>query len=92
MASADEYEVSFTLAAEQNLAEIAKTEARKVLKLAERMKQYPTAGAAQLRYTTEEIWRKRLGDIRVIFTVDKEKRKVTIVKIAWRRDDTYDDV
>lgn len=44
-----------------------------------------------LRYTTEEIWRKKLGDIRVIFSVDKEKKKVTVVKIARRKEDTYED-
>jgi mRNA interferase RelE/StbE len=45
-------------------------------------------GCKKLRGT--ELWRFRVGRYRVIYTIDDDVRKVTVVKVALRREDTYE--
>ena len=45
------------------------------------------AGCKKLRGT--ELWRLRLGRYRVVYFIDDEARLVTVVKVAPRREDTY---
>jgi mRNA interferase RelE/StbE len=45
------------------------------------------AGCKKLRGT--ELWRLRLGRYRVVYKIDDETRLVIVVKVALRREDTY---
>ena len=36
-----------------------------------------------------ELWRLRLGRYRVVYQIDNEARQIIVVKIALRREDTY---
>ena len=44
-------------------------------------------GCRKLRGT--ELWRLRLGRYRIIYVVDDKAHIVTIIKVAARREDTY---
>ena len=45
------------------------------------------SGCKKLRGT--DLWRLRLGRYRVVYIIDDAARLVTVVKIASRREDTY---
>ncbi len=45
------------------------------------------AGCKKLRGT--ELWRLRLGRYRVVYFIDDVARLVTVIKVAARREDTY---
>ncbi len=47
-------------------------------------------GCKKLRGT--ELWRLRLGRYRVVYFIDDEARLVTLVKVAARREDTYEGI
>lgn len=88
---ADEYEVVFSDIADACLADLSKPDRKKVLDLGTRMQQHPFAGAARLKYMgTAEVWRKKVGRVRVLYTADKVKLLVVIRLVDLRDDDTYD--
>jgi mRNA interferase RelE/StbE len=41
------------------------------------------------RKLVENIYRIRVGDYRVIYKIDDERKKVVVGKVARRREDTY---
>ncbi len=45
------------------------------------------SGCKKLRGT--ELWRLRLGRYRVVYAIDDRARLVTVIKVAPRREDTY---
>lgn len=85
------YSVGMTAEGKRSLDELDTKERDKVRALMHRMEQNPTAGASPLRHTRGQLWKKRIGDIRVLFTVDKGKRSVVIRFVAWRRD-VYEEI
>jgi mRNA interferase RelE/StbE len=44
-------------------------------------------GCKKLRGT--DLWQLRLGRYRVVYAIDDEARLITILKVALRREDTY---
>ena len=44
-------------------------------------------GAAKLEGS--EFWRLRVGDLRIVYVVDEEKRLVVVLKVARRSESTY---
>jgi len=45
------------------------------------------AGCRKLRETG--LWRVRAGRYRIVYAIDDEAKVVTVVKVAIRREDTY---
>ncbi len=45
------------------------------------------SGCKKLRGT--DLWRLRIGRYRVVYLIDDEARLATLVKVALRREDTY---
>ena len=43
-----------------------------------------------MKHVAVELWRKKLGRVRVLFTVDKVSKQVIIRLVDLRDDDTYD--
>ena len=37
----------------------------------------------------DDIWRIRVGDYRVIYKIDDERKEIVVGKVARRREDTY---
>jgi mRNA-degrading endonuclease RelE of RelBE toxin-antitoxin system len=56
------------------------------------MKSSPTAGASILKGTKNRLWRKKLGDLRIVFAYEVKARRVLIVDVELRQKDTYDDI
>lgn len=86
------YSVSASPESEDDIKKMPKQEQQKVIKLITRMEDDPTAGAARLQHTAKGAWRKRLGDIRVIYRLDAAEKDVRILAVRWRKEDTYDDL
>lgn len=86
------YVVDLTEAATKEFAKLPKQEQKKVASNLKRMEDSPTAGAAILKNTNGLLWRKKLGDSRIIFGVTVETQYVRVVAIRMRKDDTYDDL
>ena len=60
----------------------------KVAKAIDRLIKSPRpSGCKKLKGS--ELWRIRGGDIRVVYSIDKESKSVIIIKVARRREDTY---
>lgn len=91
MASPD-YAVSLTPVAADHLAKMPREQQIKVAELLQRMRQNPASGATPLKQVASLVWKKRLGDIRILFTLDTRRLEVVIRAILWRRADTYDDL
>jgi len=47
-------------------------------------------GAAEL--ADGDVWRVRVGDLRVVYLIDDDARLVTILKVARRSESTYRDL
>ncbi len=45
-----------------------------------------------IKKLVENIYRIRVGDWRVIFSIDDREKKVVVVKIARRSEDTYNNI
>jgi len=84
--------VGFTAVAESHLSKLPLEEQKKTIEYVKRMAGGATGDAAPLRQVNGLIWRKKLGDIRILFTYDVRNREVVIRAILWRREDTYDDL
>lgn len=41
------------------------------------------------RLTDTELWRLRVGDLRVVYTIDDDRRLVVILRAARRNESTY---
>ncbi len=86
----DEWAVELTQDAEQGLRNLPKEQANKAVTALEQMETQPYAAAAKLKYTGNTIiWRRKKGRLRIIFQVNKSKRKVKILALDLRTDETY---
>lgn len=45
------------------------------------------SGSRKLRET--QLWRVRVGHYRIIYAIDDKTQRATVVKVALRREDTY---
>jgi len=87
-----EISVGFTKIAEQHLGKLAKAEQKKVADYLKRVVQSGELAAGTLTGVGGLIFKKVLGDIRILFTYDKRQRALVVRMILWRRENTYDDV
>jgi mRNA-degrading endonuclease RelE of RelBE toxin-antitoxin system len=88
----DEITVGFTAVANSHLKLLPREEQQKVVEYTKRIRAGNLGDASPLRHVNGLIWRKKLGDIRILFTHDTRTKEVVIRLIAWRREDTYDDL
>lgn len=83
------YDVKLTGHAEKDLKKLDKPAQTQVVKKLDEMKKDPFHDATQLK-SEPGSWRRRAGDYRIIFQVEKNKVKVvTVVRIGHRRE-VYD--
>lgn len=93
--ASSENTVTFTKVAEKHLAALSKEDINKVLKFAARLKANATAGASPLKHLSKgcpPLWRKKLGDLRILYTYDSRLKEVIVRAIILRREDTYDNI
>lgn len=72
------------------LCKVCHVRTKEIPDLADRTIMHPFAGASRLKHVNQEVWKKRLRWLRILFTVDKEAKRVVIRLIDLRDDDTYE--
>jgi mRNA interferase RelE/StbE len=78
------YELNIKRAAEKDIDQISPSMARRVMDAATKLKREPRLrGTKKL---TEDIYRVRVGDYRLIYHIDDEARSVTLLRVKHRRE------
>jgi len=81
-----EYVVSFRRSAEKDLRRLDRTVQRRVLQAIDGLAQIPRPDGCRKLVGTEDAFRIRVGDYRVIYTVDDAVFIVAIENIRHRRE------
>ena len=85
------YEVSYSKQAIKTLARMPKNQAEKIVAKVEQLAQNPEAQAANVKKLQgSDYYRLRVGDYRVIYSMDNGRLTITVVKVG-SRGDVYDD-
>ena len=85
------YELRITVAAREEFLLLPLRMHGRVQEVFDRLIRWPNvSGTKPLRAALKGAWRVRSGDWRVLFTVDEQTRRITVFRIANRRD-VYDD-
>lgn len=81
-----EYRVAFKSSAEKELFHLPENISARIFPRIKALATDPRPhGSKKLRGGTDE-WRIRVGDYRVVYTIDDEIRKVEVTRIAHRRE------
>ena len=80
------YEVTILPAALRQLANLSRHDRKRIGDKIERLGAEPRQLGAKRLQGTREYLRVRGGDFRVIYTVDDERLKILVLKIAHRRE------
>lgn len=78
------YAVEFTSAARKQLEKLDASTRSRILKATSLLATNPRPPTARRLVAHVELWRVRVGDHRVVYTIDGEKLVVAIVKIGHR--------
>ena len=73
------YEVRFRKSAEKDLQRLDTTVQRRVLRAAESLADEPRPTGCKKLHGSEDAYRIRIGDYRIVYTVDDEVRIVAIL-------------
>ncbi len=81
------YAVLLERRADRELRRLPDTALRRVNSTLEALSSRPIPrGAVKLRGEQSEGWRVRVGDYRILYTIDDSRRVVTVYRIGHRRD------
>ncbi len=78
------YSVGFTNGASKDLTRLDRAAQIRVLKATKLLATHPRPPTAKRLKSSLELWRIRVGDHRVIYTIEDEQRVVTIARIGHR--------
>jgi mRNA interferase RelE/StbE len=81
-----EYAVTFARSARKELEALAPALVARVMGRIERLAVEPRPGGARKLQGEQDLWRIRVGDYRVVFSVDDRQRVVDVVRVRHRRD------
>ena len=80
------YEIILPHAAQQALDKIPRNDRRRILDALEELRGEPRpAGCVKLE-GEDDLWRIRVGDARIVYTIEDRKLIVLVVRIAHRKD------
>jgi mRNA interferase RelE/StbE len=80
------HEVILSRAAEKNLDRIPRQVRVRILNALEELRAMPRpSGAVELK-GADELWRIRVGDYRIVYTIQDEELVVLVVRVAHRKD------
>lgn len=79
------HEVEFLPSAAKELAKLDRAVQVRIAGRIDRLAADPRAGAAKLR-GTDDIWRVRVGDHRVLYRIEDDRLLILVIRIAHRRD------
>jgi mRNA interferase RelE/StbE len=80
------YEIQFTRAAERALASLPRDDLRRVDEAIRGLADNPHPPGSKKLQGTDDLYRIRVGDYRVIYTVEAKRLVVLVVSIGNRRD------
>jgi mRNA interferase RelE/StbE len=79
------YAVEILPSAARALAKLDRAMQRRIARRIDRLALDPRADAVKLR-GTDDIWRARVGDYRLLYAIEDERLVVLIIKVGHRRD------
>ena len=80
-----DYEVTLLAAAERDLRKLPPELRPRLVEGLKSLKQ-PRQPSVKKLQGSEDRWRLRVGDYRIIYRIDDTERKVIVIRIAHRRD------
>ncbi|ETX03697.1 type II toxin-antitoxin system RelE family toxin [Candidatus Entotheonella palauensis] len=80
----DEYEVRFVRSAHRELESLPMVVLQRIFPQIEHLAQEPRPRGCRKLQGEENTWRIRIGDYRVIYTVDDKERQVDIMAVRHR--------
>lgn len=82
-----EYQVLLRRKAEKQLDRVAYADHPRIVEAMLALEDDPRPRGCRKLF--DDIWRIRVGDYRVIYRIDDERKEVVVGKVARRREDTY---
>ena len=82
------YRIQIVRAAQKQLLSFTKKAQTEIARTIDRLGKTPRPPGCKKLHGAE-LWRLRLGRYRVVYHIDNEARQMIVVKIALRREDTY---
>ena len=80
------YDIELTRNATRELRRLNNPILRRLLNAIEDLKENPRPQGSKKLVNTEELWRIRVGDYRIVYSIADEVKIVTITRVAHRRD------
>jgi mRNA interferase RelE/StbE len=82
------YEVNLRPAAQKELDDLPEPEYERVCKSISALEENPRPLRVK-KLAETSLWRVRVGQYRIVYSIDDKAQLVTIVRVARRREDTY---
>jgi mRNA interferase RelE/StbE len=79
------YAVDFLPSAARALAKLDRAVQRRIARRVDRLAADPRADAVKLR-GADDVWRARVGDYRILYSIEDEHLVVLVIKLGHRRD------
>ena len=81
-----EYAVTFARSARRELEALEQPQLARVFNRIEALAVEPRPGGSKKLQGTQRLWRVRVGDYRLVYSIDDRQRVVDIVRVRHRRD------
>ena len=79
------YTVEFLPSAARALAKLDRAVQRRIARRVDRLGADPRADAVKLR-GADDVWRARVGDYRILYSIEDMRLLVLVIKLGHRRD------
>lgn len=80
------YSVEFVPSAKRQLAKMPRSMQRRITRTTDGLGQDPRPRGAKLLSADREIWRIRVGDYRMLYTIEDDRLVVLVIRIGHRRE------
>jgi mRNA interferase RelE/StbE len=81
-----DYAITFARSARRELETLDASVVRRVISKIEALAQVPRPSGSRKLQGEQNLWRIRIGDYRIVYSVDDRQRTVDIIRIRHRRD------
>ena len=80
------YEIIIKPTAEKSLDNVPRPARRRIVDALEELRDHPRPARVVKLAGTEDLWRVRVGDYRIVYGIDDQRRIVTVLRVAHRKD------
>lgn len=87
-----EYSVEIDASASKEFNALDKADQKKAARILKELESGGTLRAGRVKYVDKPLWRRRVGDVRVVFYFDAKRRYIKVLAVRRRDDDTYTDL